>query len=260
MESVHAHLKTLSVLLLFVLAFTVFERADTIARFLNSDEAVAAAVNPVASFLGIASDKNSTTSVVNTNTQTQTTDTSLLGSMRSFLNNANPVDVTSTAVPTKNTPTLICAPSITDGVEQTILMWACNNGAQKATGTNFNTDDAPIGSLRVQAANTTTYGVSCEGGVAENTTATCTVRVAEPVLLMETTEKTVPAGNTATIMWTAGDVRSCELSSDYDTTFTRTGITGSAITHAIYEDTTFTLTCEATTGLQVKKTATIRLR
>lgn len=263
MNAVHAHLKTLSVLLVFVLALTVFERAETIAHFLESEQAVAAAVNPVSSFLGIS---NTEPEPLDTNSQVQTKQTTLLGSIRALLSGTpTTTGIGSTPVTSASNagaPTLVCVPTTANGDEQTIIMWACGNGATESRGTNFATEGDTIGALRVTATTTTTYSIACPSGAGttESTAvSSCTVRVAQPDISIQANTPTVSSGETATIVWSASGVRSCELRSSYDSTFIRSGMVGNVVSHRLYEDTTFSILCEAATGLLETKTVTVRV-
>lgn len=148
-------------------------------------------------------------------------------------------------------PILLCLPSIVDEDEEAIVMYTCRDGSQTATLT-ANTSESvvqhndPLGTLRVSPEQVTAYTVSCS----EGTSAQCTIRVADPALAIVATPKNASRGQTVRLSWKTKDTNTCVVTSN-DTNhknWEKTGTEGDVVTPTLIQDTTFSLTCETTTG------------
>ncbi|MBL4644571.1 MAG: hypothetical protein JKX80_01760, partial [Candidatus Pacebacteria bacterium] len=167
------------------------------------------------------------------------------------LTQTNTPAVTPTPPTIKNsTPTLLCLPDPIKPGEDVLIMWACRDDAYKTTAENFDTDEAVIGSVHVNPTKDTTYTLTCVNNRTTDTTAaTCTIDVANPALAIIATPRRATRGGTVSLSWKTTDTNSCVLSSSNHPNFEKRGIEGDVVSPSLTTNTTFTLTCETTTGV-----------
>lgn len=279
MNGSHTQLKALVLMLVLVLGITVFERADTIAQYLDNERNTANIFNPVANFLGIPIGGSSGSSNYNSlNPSGQggsANNDGDVGFDSIPLNSPSPTnavnnDLTGAASSGGGTastsgsirgaaPTFLCLPKVVDGGEEAIVMWACRDGAYKATASGFETGDETIGSVRVNPSTDTTYALTCVNDVAgvDNTTGECTVEVANPALALIATPSRTSRGGTVTLSWKTKDTNSCVVTSDQHPSFERRGTEGDALSPSLISNTVFTLTCETVTGVVEERSITV---
>lgn len=229
--------------------------------------------NPIASFLGLGNSPSGSSgtsasgssggsgtqsSGVSTNTNT-TSDASVIAQTDAIISNAygdvsyvTPVS----AVANSNTEQLLCLPALTQANEPALLAWYCPSGV--AASTNFTTDDTSYGLIEITPAETTTYSLTCNArtDTATPTEHTCTITIINPSLALQSPDA-VTAGASANIYWSSIDTTACTLTSNTNSTFRRVGISGDIQSHAIYEDTTFTLECETKSGSLISKEVSV---
>ncbi len=261
MNSINTHVKALALLFVFVIGLTMVQQPGVFAQTEDNSQQTASIFNPIANFLGF-SGNNNTESTASTTSNTP----SLTGTLSSFFGINTPTgqnDSSTTTAESVNTarmvlggqtPILICVPSTVGAAEEVIVMWACRDEATSTEGDGFETDGETIGSVRVQPTEGTTYTVTClnESTDTDDTAASCNVVVAEPALTITATPNAVPFGDTTVLAWSTTDTQSCTLTSDAHFGFKRNGTQGQITTPGITKDTTFTLTCESTSGLLVR--------
>jgi len=277
MNNSHLQLKALFILGVFILGFTAFERADTITAFLTTEHNTASIFNPVATFLGIpvgnSEPSGNTYESLNTYDPLEdTVDLDLGGGF--FLNTPSPTEANTAQTTNVNTaqtaavsgnsiqneaPTLFCLPDISSEAEDIIIMWTCRDEAYKAVGTGFDTDDALIGTVRVQSTEDTTYAVECINNLpdVENTVGECSLEVAKPALAIIPSSHSVARGGTVTLSWKTKDTSACVVTSNMHQNFERKGVEGEAISPALTKTTTFILTCETVTGILTERSQTV---
>lgn len=267
----NTQLKALALLFIFVLGVVALENKETVSAMVVGEQQTANIFSPVAEFLGIQTGESNTSSsgdYVNSadnffqnitdplnsgTTQTsQTTVNTPSGTI--YTSNTNQTGSTNSALSSRS-PALICIPPIIGISEETILMWACRDGAYTAEGENFDAEGALFGTIRVQPTEDTTYTLECINDISDtsNTGTSCVVNVAEPVLNFSTDTSSVAYGDPVNLTWDTVDTNSCLLTSDTHIGFTRRGTSGEVTTPGIVRDTTFTLTCESESGLLKKE-------
>jgi len=293
MKSNHTQLKALALMLVLILGFTVFERADSITASLDGESYTANIFNPVAAFLGIQTGGNSDSNynslqtydpldpaqndgdaafraipddpygggpVINTpapvNTSNSNSNTSSSGGGSANVEYSN--QATNVAFNSR-TPTLICVPNIVDEGEEVIIMWACRDGAYKATSSNLATEDTTVGSVRVTPTVDTTYTLECVNNMddVDNTSASCEVEVAKPALAIIATPRSVSSGGTTAISWKTKDTNSCVVSSDNHRNFQKRGVEGEAVSPTLTTNTVFTVKCETVTGVIEERSVSV---
>ena len=282
MRDTHTQLKALVLMLIFILGVTVFERADTIAYYLNSEQNVANIFNPVAAFLGIPVGRSDgggrepqyesltpTTAAPNDGDagfapiplNSPSPDVAANKDLRERIA-ASDAGTSASGSLGGSAPTFLCLPDVVDGGEEAILMWACRDDAYKAVGEGFDTGDATIGAARVAPSQDTTYTLTCVNNVAEkdNTVGECAVRVAKTALALIATPSRTSRGGTVTLSWKTKDTNSCVVTSDRHPSFERSGIEGDAVSPALTTNTIFTLTCESVTGVIEERSITVSVR
>ncbi|MBL4644618.1 MAG: hypothetical protein JKX80_02000 [Candidatus Pacebacteria bacterium] len=285
MQGTHIQLKALVFMLVLILGFSVFERADSITAYLDSERHTAGIFNPVAAFLGIQLGGNNRTNSSNTNNTSQHNPDAAFNAIpddpfgglnsNTIINTpapngrnnqnlsggfANTQSGSGTTVALNSrTPTLVCVPNIVDENEEVIIMWACRDGAYKTTSANITTNDATIGSVRVSPSSDTTYTLECVNNVTDvdNTSATCDVEVANPALAIIATPRSVTSGGTVSISWKTKDTNSCVISSDQHRAFEKRGIEGDALSPTLIVNTVFTVTCESITGVIEERSVSV---
>jgi hypothetical protein len=286
MDSPHAQRKALVLMLVLVLGITTFERANTIAQFLDNERNTASVFNPIADFLGISvsgenvdTDSSYTSPNAHASNSTEAVqnggdagfgliplNSPYPGSVPSSYRSGDTVqrgEAAATPKPIRgNAPMLFCLPDIVDGEEEAIVMWACRDGAYKATGSNFETEDETIGSVRVQPAVDTIYTLTCINNLpnTERTAAECTIAVAKPALAIIATPGRTSRGGMVTLAWKTKDTNSCVVTSNGHPAFERIGIEGEALLPTIVQNTIVTLTCETVTGIVEERSVTVRVQ
>lgn len=157
--------------------------------------------------------------------------------------------------PIKNAPpTLLCIPGVVEPNEEALLFWSCNDASTSAE-VDASTDEScealgkTSGVMCARPASSTTYTLACNAG----TSAQCLIQVIQPRLAIIATPRSVVRGGVVDITWDTDDVSDCVVKSSTHPTFNRVGITGDVTSPSIYQDTTFTLLCEAETGTIKKK-------
>lgn len=156
-------------------------------------------------------------------------------------------------------PTLLCLPSPIAPGEETLIFWACRDGATQTVGEAFTTDSATIGVARVAPAADTTYTVTCinTDSALSDTASSCTIDVVEPEITFTATPTRVARGGTTTLSWDTRDTVRCVLTSRTHSGFTREGVAGSSVSPALYADDAFLLACEARTGVRLEARVTV---
>ncbi|QSH39160.1 hypothetical protein JXR01_02535 [Candidatus Kaiserbacteria bacterium] len=267
----HTQIKALALLFVFVVAFSFSEYKNLETVSSGGQQQTAGAFDSIASFLGIQTGSN-------TNSNTNVTG-DYVNDADAYFSNISDDPFNSASTQTNiNTPsanvgiqsgqttqtnqvgtgplatrgvTLICIPPIIGVSEETIIMWACRDGAYTTVSENFDSVGETIGTVRVQPTEDTTYTIECVNDLVDvaDTTASCVVNVAEPVLTFSADSLSIDRGDSIVLSWTTTDVNSCLLTSDTHLGFTRRGIEGQVKTPAILRDTIFRLTCESESGL-----------
>lgn len=157
--------------------------------------------------------------------------------------------------PIKNAPpTLLCIPGVVEPNEEALLFWSCNDASTSAevdasTDESCETLGKTSGVMCARPASSTTYTLACNAG----TSAQCLIQVIQPRLAIIATPRSVVRGGVVDITWDTDDVSDCVVKSSTHPTFNRVGINGDVTSPSMYQDTTFTLLCEAETGTIKKK-------
>tara|TARA_B100000745_G_scaffold300609_1_gene255960 strand:- start:439 stop:1209 length:771 start_codon:yes stop_codon:yes gene_type:complete len=244
MNRLHTNLKTLALLLVFILGITVFERAETIGAFLESDQATAAVLNPVSDFLQLGNRRLEDAA----NSASRAEDFYKDSALSALFVTPAPQNKDSRLG--NRQPILVCVPDVVEEEEEMIILWACRDGATESAGTNFKTQKELLGSTRARIDSDTTFTVECitKNGETETITqASCAIDLSDPVIYLEAQNDRVSRGDTVRITWKAEDARSCTLTSNASD-FQRDGVVGDVFSHPIIDPTTFTVTCESVTG------------
>lgn len=259
-------LTALLFMLMFVLGVTVFERADTVASFLESDDAIAATINPVSDFLGVGTRDTSYGSTARVLSQPTTEETtSLWEKIRSIINTPNTTSAgdVSTAPLSERTPLLLCIPDMVRKDETALVFWACRDGADTTRATGFNTDGLVVGSTRIDVTEGKTLTLDCvtnrDDDTFTTTSASCVVQVVEPLISLTASAEAVTAGENVRVTWKTNGVQACVLRSDTDPNFVRSGIVGDVV-YNVRTDSKLTLTCDDITGLSVSDQILVRVR
>tara|TARA_B100000508_G_scaffold78050_1_gene60667 strand:- start:4046 stop:5638 length:1593 start_codon:yes stop_codon:yes gene_type:complete len=161
-----------------------------------------------------------------------------------------------------NTPTILCLPNPVTPGEEALILWACRDGAYKTTGENFNTNGDLVGKTRVRPTRDTTYTLNCINNTpaVDNTAGACTIQVVNPQLALIATPRSATKGDSVALSWKTDDITSCILTSNKNENFKRSGTEGDAISLPMRETTTFTLTCETTTGVVEERSVEVRVQ
>ena len=270
MRHLRTKLQAAGLLLILVLAFAVYEQVDSVVAQVQRSNATANIFNPVSAFLGIGGNQNAPQEQVPQyqSLQTQTTGS---GNGLPFINTPAP----NTAVEAQTTgqgsgsalaslrnrqPTLLCLPSPVTQGEEALIFWACRDGSESAEGVGFETQDAVLGNTRVTQSTDTTYGVICAGATGEEQTrATCEIDVANPALAIIATPTSVERGRSVQLSWQTKEVSACLVTSAELGSFERRGISGNVRSPALFGNTTFSLTCETTTGNIEERRITVQV-
>lgn len=283
MNTLQTQLKAVVIMLVLVLGLTVFERADSIAAFLDNEQHTANIFNPVATFLGIPTGNNDrgpnydslqTREPVGSQDNDgdryflSTPDDPFGDNGGSFVNTPAPGrgnpntefvggstggSVSQGGAPrsiSNRPPELLCVPGIINEGEEALIMWACRDEAYMSVSETIDTESKTVGAMRVHPTEDTTYDIICINDIPEvdDTAASCTIEVAQPALALIATPSSAARGNNVTLSWKTVDTAECVLSSSEHPAFTRRGTEGDASSPALYEDTIFTLMCETAAG------------
>ena len=153
------------------------------------------------------------------------------------------------------TPTLLCVPDPIAQGESALVFWACRDESRTTRGENIDTNENPIGSVRVNPQESTTYTVECVNGDSEapNTASSCTIGVVKPALALVATPSRVVRGRTTTLSWKTKDMRSCVVTSQRNPSFIREGIEGDVVSPSVFADDVFRIVCETATGAVQEK-------
>lgn len=115
------------------------------------------------------------------------------------------------------------------------IAWSCPVGYQSG-GVGFTTDGLNSGSKSISAASTQEYELQC----ADSSRARCTVEIGVPKVDLTASPASVQLGGRARLYWTSESVTSCELTG---LGMRQVGLSGAAMSPAIYDRTVFTATC-----------------
>lgn len=261
--------RALALLVVIVLGVALYEHAG-MARAATPERNVANIFEPVAVFLGIRQNQTpeqppqqeyASLQAQQQQQQQQSSRAAQSANIRTSAGIAGTGNRSSTASGALNgaTPTLVCAPNAAAANEEIIVLWACRDGARTTQGTGFDTGGAVIGGTRATLTEDTTYSVACINELpdTDNTTASCTVRFAQPTLTLSTTANSVSRGGSVTLSWDTDDTIRCILTSDRHPGFEREGRQGSASSPTLFQDTTFRLACETLTGIVEEERLTV---
>ncbi len=150
---------------------------------------------------------------------------------------------------------IACAPLVADAGMNVAISYSCGNSTT-STGTNFATAGALSGTTTATTPTTgtsVTYAISCRNAQNQSKSASCTVQIAKPSIVLVVRPQAVPAGETATIGWVTSGMRSCVVSSPQSAAFTaenadNTAVSGSAKTPALTASMSIVLNCETVGG------------
>ncbi len=248
-EHIENVLQVLTYTLIVIVAFSVYDKAALFVQSPTQQErATASVLNAVEAFLGLGA-RGASESVPTTPT-TQAADSIV----ETFLNTPSYVTPVARSVSAYAAqPLLQCLPATITRGEPALIAWFCNEETYEAS---FETGGVAYGLQRVSPQKTTRYTLTC-GAAASSIPYACTVTVIEPTAALRA-PNAVASGASANVYWSSVGTTSCTLSSDTNSTFTRSGVEGDVQTHAIYQPTTFTLVCETQSGGVLEKSVTVR--
>ena len=163
------------------------------------------------------------------------------------------------------TAQLSCQPQVADPGMTVAITWGCSAGVSTASG--FSTGGALSGATsRVVTApsgstNTVAFGLVCSNQ-SLSSSASCTVQVTKPAIVLVANPDSVPLNDKATIGWVTSGMEKCTVSSPDQLDFTernasRTNINGVAETSPVTETTDILLTCTTLGGNVREATSTI---
>ena len=163
------------------------------------------------------------------------------------------------------TAQLSCQPQVADPGMTIAITWGCSAGVSTASG--FSTGGALSGatSMAVSApsgsTNTVAFGLVCSNQ-SLSSSASCTVQVAKPAIVLVANPDSVPLNDKATIGWVTSGMEKCTVSSPDQLDFTernasRTNINGVAEMSPITETTDILLTCTTLGGNVREATSTV---
>lgn len=172
-----------------------------------------------------------------------------------------------TTASASTTAQISCAPLVADEGMQVSISYTCAN-ASKSAGSNFSTNGALSGTASATLSGTATssvYSVACTNDKNETATASCTVQVAKPAIVLITNPASVEAGKKSVIGWVTSGMQSCIVSSPDSSAFTtqnadKTATTGSAQTPPIAGSMRINLTCQTVGGGTRAASATVTLK
>lgn len=142
---------------------------------------------------------------------------------------------------------LTCSQSVVDGdaSSKVSISWKCPAGTTPV-GSGFSTVGSVSGSITVSVSTTSAsirYGIACSGTKTPQT-ASCTVKVLHPSVLLVAKPSSIPNGTAAHLEWSAKDVTSCALYAPPTVLLTTGGATGQATTLPLSQPTRFRIRCE----------------
>ncbi len=129
------------------------------------------------------------------------------------------------------------------------ITWACPTGRQSG-GIGFATNGLNRGAAVVSATSTKEYTLECSDGTKDR----CTVEVGVPKTDLTASPAFVQLGGRSRLYWTSESVQSCELTG---VGMRQVGLSGAAMSPAIYDRSTFTVTCKTADGELVKDTTIV---
>jgi len=163
------------------------------------------------------------------------------------------------------TAELSCQPQVADPGMTIAITWGCSAGVSTASG--FSTGGALSGATSTAVSapsgstNTVAFGLVCSNQ-SLSSSASCTVQVAKPAIVLVANPDSVLLNDKATIGWVTSGMEKCTVSSPDQLDFTernaaRTNINGVAETSPITEMTEILLTCTTLGGNVREATSTI---
>lgn len=143
---------------------------------------------------------------------------------------------------------LVC-PGVVDQGDEVKITWSCGMGVRSA-GVGFDTDGTPAGFTMVSPEETAQYELQCaNGGRAQ-----CTVQVVSPEVTLEVSPKNVILGGRARVFWSSEGTSECVVEG---LGMRQEGTSGAAATPAIYDLSTFTVTCSTMSGGTIEDSVTV---
>lgn len=132
-----------------------------------------------------------------------------------------------------------CPKRVERGATSTIA-WVCPEGTRSG-GVGFDTKGAVIGEVKLFPLETMYYELQCSDGSRN----ACTVVVGAPKVELESSPASVNLGGRARLYWTTEGVATCKLTG---LGMSESGISGAAVSPAIYDRAEFVLTCKTSSG------------
>ncbi len=154
-------------------------------------------------------------------------------------------------MPAENTTaqpaSLTCSPSAISGdaKSKVTIAWQCPSGTTPV-GSGFSTVGTLSGSITVSVATTSAsvrYGIACSGTKTPQT-ASCTVAVKHPAVMLVAKPGTLARGDSTKLEWKATDVTGCTLFAPPSIVLAKGTASGSAQTLPLETSTRFRVRCE----------------
>lgn len=166
------------------------------------------------------------------------------------------------------TAQLSCQPQVADVGMTIAISYSCGNATGSA-GQGFDTGNALSGSATTTLSNPpagatkATYGLQCVNGTIP-ATASCSVDISRPSIILVANPKVVAVNASSTIGWLTTGMKSCVVSSPDMPEFTaqnalNTSVNGMAITPALTETSVFLLRCTTQGGQTKDATTTVQV-
>lgn len=166
---------------------------------------------------------------------------------------------------TKPTAQLSCQPLLADAGMTLAITYACSTGT--SVGSGFSTNGALSGAITTvlatppAGANTAIFGLTCTNQ-GQTATASCSVQVAKPAIVLVANPKSVASGEKVTIGWVTSGMEECTISSVQQDDFTekyvgKKNVNGVAETSPITEPTDILFSCTTVGGNVREVTTTI---
>ncbi|HVU75288.1 MAG TPA: hypothetical protein VHD38_00390 [Candidatus Paceibacterota bacterium] len=175
-----------------------------------------------------------------------------------------------TGTGTGGTPTaqLSCQPQVADVGMSIAISFSCGNATGSA-GQGFDTGNKLSGSATSTISNPpagatkATFGLQCVNGSVP-ATASCSVDISKPSIILVANPKVIPVNASSTIGWLTTGMQSCVVSSPDVPEFTaqnalNTSVNGMAITPALTQTSTFLLHCTTQGGQTKDATTTVQV-
>lgn len=142
---------------------------------------------------------------------------------------------------------LTCSPSVVsaDATSKVSISWQCPSGTV-AVGSGFTTVGTLSGTINVSVSTTSSsirYGIACSGTKTPQT-ATCTVAVKHPAVVLIARPANLARGEGTKLEWKASDVTSCTLYAPPSAVLAKGSSSGSAQTLPLDASTRFRIRCE----------------